>query len=265
MRMRKTTLAPLAVLALLGMGSVLLPFAGTARSADDEALTKALRAAMEAPDRPADDKARDEDRVPVEKLNFFGLRPDMRVLEIMPGGGWFTRLLAPTLRDKGKLYVAVGTKRVKENLLGKAPFDKVSVLAEDITLTPTAQRGIFDVPELSFKEKDLDAALTFRNLHNLSPQGRANLNKAVFAALKPGGIYGVVDHTRRHNEPDNPENGRRMDPVRAIHEAEQAGFVFEDYSDIVYHADDELRYEVGRRAVAGNTDRFILRFRKPKS
>jgi len=257
MRMRTATLA---ILAVLGMAA---PLTGPAHGADNEALDKALRAALEASTRPADDKARDRDRSPVETLQFFGLRPDMRVLELSPGGGWYTRLLAPTLRDKGKLYIGLGTTRVRENLLGKAPFDKVGVLAEDVTLTPSSQRGVLDVPAFSFGERDLDAVLTFRNLHNLSPEARANLNKATFEALKPGGIYGVVDHTRRHNEPDNPENRRRMDPVIAIQEALDAGFVFEGSSNLHYRADDELRFEVGRRAVAGNSDRFCLRFRKP--
>ena len=89
------------------------------------------------------------------------------------------------------------------------------------------------------------------------------MNKAAFDALKSGGVYAVVDHTRRHMEADSPENGRRLDPVLAIKEIQAAGFVFDDFTDLHYRADDELRYEVGRRAVAGNTDRWTLKFRKP--
>jgi predicted methyltransferase len=105
--------------------------------------------------------------------------------------------------------------------------------------------------------------LTFRNLHNFTPAGRANLHKAAFDALKSGGLYGVKDHTRRHMEPDNRENGRRMDPVLAIKEIQAAGFELVNFSDLHYKPDDELRYEVGRKSVSGNTDRFTLLFRKP--
>ena len=82
-------------------------------------------------------------------------------------------------------------------------------------------------------------------------------------ALKSGGVYGVVDHTRRHMEYDNHENRRRIDPVLVIKEVQEAGFEFVDYSDLHFRADDELRYEVGRRSVSGNTDRFTFLFRKP--
>jgi predicted methyltransferase len=84
----------------------------------------------------------------------------------------------------------------------------------------------------------------------------------VYDALKPGGIYAVKDHSRRHMEPDNPENRRRMDPVLAIKEIQAAGFVLLDFSDLHFHPDDELRYEVGRKTVTGNTDRFTLKFVK---
>lgn len=90
-----------------------------------------------------------------------------------------------------------------------------------------------------------------------------NINSAVFDVLKPGGHYGVVDHTRRHMQSDSDENWRRMDPVQIIKEIESVGFEFVDYSDLHYRADDELRYEVGRKTVTGNTDRFTLLFRKP--
>ena len=86
---------------------------------------------------------------------------------------------------------------------------------------------------------------------------------AAFDALKPGGLYGVIDHTRRHNDPDTSENWRRMDPVLAIVEIQAAGFELVDSSDLHYRPDDELRYEVGRKTVRGNTDRFTLLFKKP--
>ena len=82
--------------------------------------------------------------------------------------------------------------------------------------------------------------------------------------LKPGGHYGIIDHTRRHMEPNNPENFRRVDPVEVIKEVQAAGFVFVDYSNVHYKPDDELRYEVGRASVTGNTDRFTLLFKKPE-
>jgi predicted methyltransferase len=89
------------------------------------------------------------------------------------------------------------------------------------------------------------------------------MNKAVFETLKKGGLYGVIDHTRRHMQADHAEVWRRMDPVQMIKEVEAAGFRFVDYSNLHYRADDELRYEVGRKTVTGNTDRFTLLFEKP--
>ena len=85
----------------------------------------------------------------------------------------------------------------------------------------------------------------------------------MFKALKSGGIYAVVDHTRRHMQEDNYENRRRLDPVLAIKEIQAAGFEFVDYSPLHYRLDDELIYEVGRKTVTGNTDRWTLKFRKP--
>ena len=109
-----------------------------------------------------------------------------------------------------------------------------------------------------------DLVVTFRNLHNYRPEMRALVNKAVFDALKPGGIYGVLDHTRRHMEPNSRENGRRVDPVQMIKEIQAAGFVFEDYSTIHYSPADALALEVGNPDVSNQTDRITFRFRKPE-
>jgi predicted methyltransferase len=119
------------------------------------------------------------------------------------------------------------------------------------------------LPGLRLDVRNLDLVLTFRNLHNFTESGRRALNEESFRVLKKGGLYGVVDHTRRHMQSDNSENWRRMDPVLMIKEIEAVGFEFVATSDLHYRFDDELIYEVGRRSVSGNTDRFTLLFRKP--
>ena len=224
-----------------------------------------LAAALDSPLRSEQEKARDANRRPAETLAFMGLRDDMRVLELFPGTGWYTKLLAPVLAERGTLYLALGTNRITDLISRTPELASAEVLDVNPLMTSTDTRGVFDLEPLSFWVEDLDLVLTFRNAHNLTPAGRDALNEAVFEALRPGGYYGVIDHTRRHMEPDGPENSRRVDPVRLIHEALAAGFEFVAWSDLHYRADDELRYEVGRRSVTGNTDRFTLLFRKPES
>jgi predicted methyltransferase len=222
-----------------------------------------VAAALAAESRPDADRARDRNRLPAETLNFFGLKDDMRVLELLPGGGWYTRVLAPVLAENGKLYVALGAGRVSEGVLKQPGFGEVEVLeTSDNTRRPAGSR-YYVMDDFTLGVTGLDMALTFRNLHNFDAAGRARMNNAVFKALKSGGIYGVVDHTRRHMEADDPENRRRLDPVLAIKEITAQGFEFVDFSDLHFRADDELEYEVGRRSVTGNTDRYTLLFRKP--
>ncbi len=221
-------------------------------------------AAMNSDIRTPEEKERDAERKPRQTLEFFGLQDNMRVLELVPSSGWFTKILGPVLAEKGELYVAIGTDRLAPVLKATPSLAKVKVATVDAKMSPApGKMGQFDLGDFSLGVKDLDLILTFRNYHNLSASARASLNKAVFAALKSGGHYGILDHTRRHNEPDNTENWRRVDPVLVIREVQAAGFMLEDYSAIHYIPDDELRYEVARKTVSGNSDRFALRFRKP--
>ena len=222
-------------------------------------LSDAVAEALAADIRGAEERARDANRKPAETLAFFRMRPDMRVLELMPGGGWYTKILAPVLYEEGELFVSIGTDRLRDKLLGEPGFDRVTVIAADGEFRRVGR--LFE--GLSFKAEEMDLVLTFRNLHNFTADGRAALNASAFAALKSGGYYGVVDHTRRHMQEEDNENWRRMDPVLAIKEIEAAGFNFVDYAKLHYRLDDELRYEVGRRSVSGNTDRFTLLFEKP--
>jgi len=222
-----------------------------------------IEKAMESEIRSDKEKKRDRNRKPVKTLEFFGIQEDMKVLELIPGGGWYTKLLAPALAEKGQYYASIGTGRIAKGVLEQPGFSKAKVLSADTSLSYNKELGGYEVSEINFNVTDLDAVLTFRNYHNLALSGRNDLNKAAFEALAPGGIYGVIDHTRRHMQQGNDENGRRFDPVLAIKEIEQAGFDFVDYSTLHYRADDELRYEVGRKSVTGNTDRFTLLFKKP--
>ena len=241
---------------------VIPAFCGGTAVADFEVVEAKLKAAMQAEVRTEAEVERDRNRKPVETLEFFGLQDDMKVVELLPGGGWYTKLLAPVLAENGEFYVALGTGNVSENLLGQDGFDKVGVLAEDAKIyRPEGSRAyVLEMDGLGVT--DVDIVFTFRNYHNFGPEGRAAMNAAVYDALKPGGIYAVVDHTRRHMESDNPENRRRMDPVLAIREIQSAGFELVDFSDLHFRPDDELRYEVGRKTVTGNTDRWTLKFRK---
>jgi len=231
--------------------------------AQESSVASKIEAAMAADIRTEEEVARDKNRKPVETLEFLRLKGDMRVLELMPGGGWYTKLLAPTLRENGELHVAMGTSRVSRDLISKEGFDHVKVL--DIGVS-TERNGPFrtnNIPAFEFGVSDIDLVVTFRNMHNFTPDARHTINAAVYKALKSGGLYGVVDHTKRHMQPMTGENRRRADPVMIIHEALAAGFEFVGYSDLHYRPDDELRFEVGRKTVTGNTDRFTLLFRKP--
>ena len=242
---------------------VMIALASATAAAQEGDIEGKITAALESSVRTEADVSRDWDRSPLETLTFFGLRDDMRVLELLPGGGWYTKILATVLRQNGELHVAINTGNVSQNLVSLPEFDHVNVVDIGVGMERTGPFNTNFIPPFDFGLRDIDMALTFRNMHNFTPEGRANVNAAVFKALKSGGLYGVVDHSRRHMEPMTNENRRRADAVQIIKEVLAAGFEFVDYSDVHYRPDDELRYEVGRKTVTGNTDRFTLLFRKP--
>jgi predicted methyltransferase len=241
--------------------ALLFSLSFTAQAANE--IDSKVEAAVAAESRPQADRDRDRNRRPLDTLKFFGLKDDMRVLELIPGGGWYTRILAPVLAENGKLYVAIGSDRVEENLMGTPGFEEIEALDTNENMhLPEGERFIA-MDAFEFGVSDLDMVLTFRNLHNFGVDARKMMNEQAFKSLKSGGLYGVVDHTRRHMERLDNENGRRIDPVLVIQEMLAVGFEFVDYSDLHFRADDELEYEVGRRSVSGNTDRFTMLFRKP--
>ncbi len=233
------------------------------KSGEMHSTSDLIKQAMQAEARPAADKARDRNRKPVETLAFFGFKHDMKVVELIPGGGWYARLLAPTLAEKGEYYAAIGTSRIERGLANEAGFEKMNIVAKDATLSRPEGSRFYALSMNGLEVDDADMVLTFRNYHNFDDTGRAAMNDAAFAALKSGGIYAVVDHTARHMEGLTDSNRRRFDPVKAIKEIQAAGFELVDYSELHYREDDELEYEVGARSVSGNTDRWTLKFKKP--
>ena len=229
-----------------------------------QSVTDAVQQAMQLDYRTAADTARDTNRSPADAIAFMGLEADMSVFEFAPGNGWYTKILAPVLKDKGSLSVGYPAEWLADlsELMATPPMTKVRQVSMamdwDYDLRAYSFEGI------DFQSSGLDMFLNIREYHNLHGDDRAAFNRAVFAALKPGGRYIVIDHTRRHNQPDTPENWRREDPVVVLSEVQNAGFILLKSSDMFYKPDDSLAFEVGRKTVTGNTDRFFFVFQKPE-
>ena len=215
-------------------------------------------------ERTPEQRAIDSYRKPAQTLDFFGLKPDMKVVEFFPGGGYYSEILASGLDTDGEL-ILVGPGSNNAERIQELTGTKVTGLAAtamSMSPPPAGSRwATLESFELGIK--DADMFITVRNLHDFTQESRPVLHNEVFSSLKSGGIYGVVDHTARHMEPFNDSNRRRFDPVKAILEIQAAGFEFVGFSDLHYREDDELEYEVGARSVTGNTDRWTLKFKKP--
>jgi predicted methyltransferase len=246
------------------VASLFFGLAVQAQPANPTPFQQRVLAAMQGDIRTPEERARDVNRLPAEILEFFRMREDMRVIEILPAGGWFTKILAPVLKDEGKLYVAHPEgfyADAYKRIAGLPGLEEVEEIgwgaAAGGSGGPFGPSGRWDV-------EPVDIAVTFRNYHNFSPADRAAVNRSVFDALKPGGYYGIVDHTRRHNEPTNRQNGRRVDPVLVIKEVQSSGFELVDFSDLYYRPNDALTLEVANPEVNDRTDRIALLFRKPQ-
>ncbi|MCG8315037.1 MAG: hypothetical protein MI976_17655 [Pseudomonadales bacterium] len=228
-----------------------------------EPIEQSIEKSLANPVRTTAEKVRDNVRKPLETLSFFGLQQNMTVIELIPGSGWYTKVLGNILKDEGKHYVAIGTDRVKDKL-ARWGLTKTEVIAAKTEMVPSDIKYVFDLKYLELGVKNVDMVLTFRNAHNLTPKARAELNQQVFLALKPGGIYGIIDHTRRHMQPYTRPVWRRLDPVIVIKEALDAGFEFVGYSDLHYQANDALVFDTRDERMQGPSDRFTLKFRKPE-
>ena len=158
--------------------TVLLSLSYGALAADE--IDMQVEAALAAESRPQADRDRDRNRMALHTLKFFGLKDDMRVLELLPGGGWYTRVLAPVLAENGKLYIALGSGRVEENILPTAGFEKVEALPTNENLHRPEGSRFYVMDDFEFGVSDLDMVLTFRNQHNFGAEGRNVMNTQVW-------------------------------------------------------------------------------------
>lgn len=245
----------------------------------EEEVRERIQAAVGGGHRSPENRARDEYRHPVETLMFFGLEPDMTVVELWPGQGWYTEILGPLLKDDGKLYAAswdpeLDSDYVQRNLA--AYRDKIADRDTygDITLTVLGA-GKMDIAPAG----SADRVLTFRNVHNWLNNGFADdAFRAMYRALKPGGILGVVEHRADPDVPPGPDDrSGYVSEAATIAMAEAAGFILMDSSDINNNPKDTKDYEKGvwtlppnlragedpRYLEIGESDRFTLKFMKP--
>ncbi|GAC1625871.1 MAG: class I SAM-dependent methyltransferase [Nevskia sp.] len=246
----------------------------------------ALTAAVANPARTPEFALRDRYRHPVETLEFFGLKPDMTVVEIWPGAGWYTEILAPYLRDHGRYYAATAAASLPNASEGtkKAVADFRAGLAANPAAYDRVVVSEFRPPlrtEIA-PAGSADLVLTFRNVHNWIIGGfEEEAFKAFYAALKPGGVLGVVEHRARPGTDigATKKSGYTAEGyVKAL--AYAAGFVFvaespvndnpkdtKDYAEGVWTLPPTLtlkQSERDRYLAIGESDRMTLKFVKPK-
>ncbi len=266
------------VLLLAGCGG-----ASAARSTTTPASTEApsadpLEAAVSAAHRSEEQRARDRHRHPQETLAFFGVQPSSRVVELWPGGGWYTAILGPLLREEGHLTAVAARNRYLERFqqfiaAGPELYDRVEL----VEIEPA------DGAELSFgPDGSADVLLTFRNYHNwMSGSYEDEVLAAAFRVLRPGGVLGVVEHRGEPGMDREAMTRTGYVPEDVIIQAAQAaGFVLDERSEVNANPADDHDHpngvwsllpalrggDEGREefTAIGESDRMTLRFRRPE-
>jgi predicted methyltransferase len=226
-----------------------------------------IAAAVADPSRPDTDSARDADRKPAQTLIFAGIEPGDKVADYVPGRGYFMRLFASVVGSKGHVYVVQPTEVIK--YIGKgaptavAELQGYAVAHPNVTVTTAAALEAIKFPE----KLDLFwISQIYHDLHDkwMGPADIAAFNKAVYASLKPGGVYVILDHSAAPGAPaEVTETLHRIESSTVRREVEAAGFKFDSESSILANPADPRTASAGDEAIRGHTDQFILKFRKP--
>jgi len=221
--------------------------------------------------RPAEETARDADRHAAETLAFARIEPGDRVADIFPGSGYWTRLFAVAVGETGRVYPTIRPLPVEgqdnANAAGQYETPVIAVAAQ----YPNATMAHAPYDALAFPEP-LDVIFTAQNYHDMAIADynlgdRAAMNAAAFAALKPGGIYVVIDHSAVDGSPlqtDGATTNHRIDQALVRSEIEAAGFVFDGAGEFLRNPEDARTLSVFDPAIRGRTDQFVMRFRKPE-
>ena len=204
-----------------------------------------LEQAISGEHRSAKNKARDEFRHPKETLEFFGFKSSMTVVEITPGGGWYTEILAPAVKGKGKLYGAHYPDTGEDNYYSNSRKQLVKKLASDPVFSEVELTNFVPRQESELAPAGTaDLVLTFRNLHNWRDAGVEQAFKDAYKALKNGGVLGVVEHRL----PEGVDPKKAMGYVsqsKTIEQAKAAGFTLAASSEINANAKDKAVYPKG--------------------
>ena len=218
-------------------------------------LAAGFDAALSADGRPAEDKDRDAARQPRAVLDFLGIGAGMTVLDVLASTGWYTEVLSAAVGSEGAV--------IAFNTVGRRDRSEAAITARAERLgniTPVfAEVGGLDVG------MEVDAAITALNIHDLNNRGAEAVQLFlgdVMKALKPGGVFGVIDHEGVAGQ-DN-QALHRMEVSAAVEALETAGFVVEELSDVLDNPADDHTLQVWNDALGRNTDRFLIRARKPE-
>lgn len=252
---RSVILAAVAVMSLSSLGCM-------AGMGAPPALTPADYAAVLAePSRPADDRARDAARHTAETLAFAQVRPGQKIADMIIGGGYFTRVFSAAVGPRGR----VTAWQPAEFVAFQASYGE-SLTSVDALANVEGIRSPIAAPDFP---SGLDLVFTAQNYHDLhlsiAPADTASrVNSAVFQALKPGGLYVVIDHHAEAGSPLTASNTvHRIDIEAVKREVLAAGFVLDGESDLLANTADPLTANVFDASIRGRTSQFMLRFKKP--